>query len=429
MSRKSSTKEIVKEPEFSAFIAIDWADQKHDIAMQAAGKTRKTTRIIEHTPAALNDWVNQLRQKFGSGKIAVCLEQSRGPLINFLINHDLFILYPINPKSLAKFREAFRPSKAKDDPTDTDFLLEMILKHRHKLRPWKPDNAVVRTITILAEKRRNAVDTRKAVSNQLKSALKGYFPQVFDLISEDLYTNLSCQFLLKWLTLQEVQKAKNTTIEKFYHDHHCFRKGLIKRRLELIKQATPLTTDQAILMTSPIEVKMLVHQLQQLTEAIEEYERQLAALYPQHPYANIFSSFPGAGPVCSARLASAFGADTDRYQSCEDIQILSGVAPITVKSGNSCWVAARYFYPRYLRQTFTEYAGQSIKYSMWANAYYTMQLKKGKKHHAIIRALAFKWIRIIFRCWKENRPYDELRYLKGLQKKGAEILKYIATTD
>ena len=423
MSQKISNEAPFKEPEFSAFIAIDWADQKHDIAIQVAGQPQKTTRIIEHTPEALNDWVNQLRQQFGSGKISVCLEQSRGALINFLINHDLFVIYPINPKSLAKFGEAFRPSKAKDDPTDTDFLLEMILKHRHKLKPWNPDDAVVRTITILAEKRRNAVDTREAISNQLNGVLKGYFPQVFDLISADLYTNLSCQFLLKWPTLQAVQKAKKTTIEKFYHDHHCHRKKLINRRLELIKQATALTTDQAILMTSPIEVRMLVHELQQLTDAIDEYDCQLAALYPQHPYAEIFSSFPGAGSVFSARLASAFGADTERYQSCEDMQIYSGVAPITIKSSNSCWVAARYFCPKYLRQTFTEYAGQSIQYSMWAQAYYTMQLKKGKKHHAIIRALAFKWIRIIFSCWKKNEPYNEIRYLKGLQKKKSQAFK------
>ena len=427
MSQKTSNKKRFEEPEFSAFIGIDWADEKHDIPMQLAGQTQKETRTIEHTPVALNDWVNELRQRFGSGKIAVCLEQSKGALINFLINHDLFILYPFNPKSLAKFREAFRPSKAKDDPTDTDFILEIITKHRHKLKPWKPDDALVRTLNILAEKRRNAVDRRKAISNQLKSALKGYFPQVFNLTSEDLYNNLSCQFLLKWPTLQELQKAKNTTIEKFYHQHHCYGKELVTRRIKLIRQAIPLTTDQAILMTSPIEVKMLVHQLQQITYGIDEYDRQLAVLYPQHPYAKIFSSFPGAGPVFSVRLASAFGADQERYQRCNDMQIYSGVAPITIKSGNSCWVAARYFCPKYLRQTFTEHAGQSIKYSVWAKAYYTMQSKKGKKHHAIIRALAFKWIRIIFRCWKENKPYDEIHYLKSLQKKGAEILKYIAT--
>ena len=158
MSGKLSSKDPIKKPEFSAFIAIDWADQNHDIAMQVAGQTEKTTRAIEHTANALTDWVNELRQQFGSGKIAVCLEQSKGALINFLINHDMVVLYPINPKSLAKFREAFRPSKAKDDPTDTDFLLEMILKHRHKLKRWKPDEAIVRTINILAQKRRNAVD-------------------------------------------------------------------------------------------------------------------------------------------------------------------------------------------------------------------------------------------------------------------------------
>ena len=83
MSKKSSKKEIFKEPEFSAFIAIDWADQKHDIAMQVVGEKHKKIRTIEHTPAALHEWVSQLRQQFGSGKIAVCLEQSKGPLINF----------------------------------------------------------------------------------------------------------------------------------------------------------------------------------------------------------------------------------------------------------------------------------------------------------------------------------------------------------
>ena len=427
MSQKTSNKKNVNEPEFCAFIAIDWADEKHDISLQVAGKTEKKTRTIEHTPAALNDWVSELRQQFGCGKIAVCLEQSKGALINFLINYDLFVLYPLNPKSLAKFREAFRPSKAKDDPTDTDFILEIITKHRHKLKPWKPDDALIRTLNILAEKRRNAVDRRKMISNQLKSALKAYFPQVFDLISEDLFNNLSCQFLLKWPTLQELQKAKNVTIEKFYHQHHCYGKELINSRIKRIQKAIPLTTDQAILMTSPIEVKMLVHQLQQITDAIDEYNHQLAKLYPQHPYAKIFRSFPGAGPVGSVRLASAFGIDKQRYQSCSDMQIYSGVAPITIKSGNSCWVSARYFCPKYLRQTFTEHAGQSIKYSVWAKAYYTMQSKKGKKHHAIIRALAYKWIRIIFRCWKENKPYDEIIYIKSLQKKKAEILKYIAT--
>jgi len=214
----------------------------------------------------------------------------------------------------------------------------------------------------------------------------------------------------------------------FYRNQHCYKKELINRRLELIRQATPLTNDSAVLITSPIEVKMLVHQLQQLTCAIEEYDHQLATLYPRHPYANIFSSFPGAGPVGSARLASAFGANTQRFQTCKDMQIYSGVAPITVKSGNSLWVAARYFCPKYLRQTFVEYAGQSLQYSLWAKAYYRMKQKNGKKHHVIIRALAFKWIRIMFRCWKTNTPYDELKYLKALQKKGASFLKYMDAT-
>ena len=427
MSQTTSHQDSLMNQEYSAFIGIDWADQKHDIATKIAGQKRATLKTIEHSPEALSQWVNDLRRRFGSGKIAICLEQSKGALINFLISHDFITLYPINPKTLAKFREAFRPSKAKNDPTDTELILEILLKHLNQLRPWKPDNALVRTISILAEKRRNAVDQRKATSNQLKSLLKGYFPQALDLVSEDLYMELSCQFLLKWPTLQVLQKAKKNSIEKFYRTFHCYKQDVINRRLEIIEKTTALTTDSAILDTSPIELKMLVKVLQQLTSSISEYDKQLATLYPSHPYANIFSSFPGAGPVNSARLASAFGTDKDRYQKPEDIHVYSGVAPITVQSGKSHWVAARYFCPKYLRQTFIEYAGQSIKSSIWAKAFYTMQQKKGKKHHVILRALAFKWIRIMFRCWKNNKAYDELAYLKSLKKRGSEVLKHLAT--
>jgi hypothetical protein len=53
------------------------------------------------------------------------LEQSRGPLIYALLKYDFLILYPINPKTLARFREAFTPSRAKDDPRDAEYLVSV----------------------------------------------------------------------------------------------------------------------------------------------------------------------------------------------------------------------------------------------------------------------------------------------------------------
>ena len=384
-----------------------------------------TRQQIKQSPEALNQWIGYLRNRFRNGPIAVCLEQSKGALINFLICHDLFVLYPINPKTLAKFREAFRPSGAKDDPDDATKLLEIVANHRNQLTPWKPAEEIVRIIDILARNRRDAVDRRKQVINQLRSVLKAYFPQAIDLVSEDICSPLTWDFLMKWPTLQKLQKVKDATLRKFYHDHHCYKKKVVETRLQLIRQTQPLTSDEAILKTSPIEVKLLCQLLKQYTQSIAEYEQQLKELYPQHPDAEIFRSFLGAGTVHSARLASAFGADRERYKSPESLQKYSAVAPITISSGKSKVALARYKCPKHLRQSFIECAGQSLQYSLWTAAYYRMQIEKGKTHNVILRALAFKWIRIMFRCWQDKIPYNELNYLQSLTRKGSKILNYM----
>jgi hypothetical protein len=71
-----------------------------------------------------------------------------------------------------------------------------------------------------------------------------------------------------------------------------------------------------------------------------------------------------------------------------------------------------------------EWAGLSVRYSFWAKAYYRQQEAKGKPHNTIIRSLAFKWIRILFRCWKTYTLYDESTYLTALKSKGSPLLKF-----
>src|SRR5439155_10112374 len=104
---------------------------------------------LNHTPEALAAWANGLRTRFGDGKIAVCLEQARGPLLYALLQYEHLVLYPINPKSLARFREALHPSHAKDDPVDADLALDMVHKHRDRLRPWQPDTVEPRQLGLL----------------------------------------------------------------------------------------------------------------------------------------------------------------------------------------------------------------------------------------------------------------------------------------
>ena len=144
-----------------------------------------------------------------------------------------------------------------------------------------------------------------------------------------------------------------------------------------------------------------------------------------HPDAFIFTSLPGAGPTFAPRLLAAIGSDRERYESVEAMQQYLGIAPVTERSGKSTWVHWRYACSTFLRQSIVEWAGMSMRYSYWAAAYYRQQREKGKKHHVAVRALAFKWLRILYRCWKERKPYDEAKYLFALKQRKAPLLQYM----
>ncbi len=415
--------------EFAAFVGLDWADQKHDVVLRGADETRGQHRQLEHTPEAIDAWAAELRQRFAGRPIAVCFEQTRGPIAYALLKYDFFVLFPLPPAQLASYRKSLRSSGAKDDPTDAALLLDFLLRHRDQIRVWRPDAPLTRQLRLLAEWRRGAVDHRTRLTNQLTAALKLYFPQALALVGQDLHMELTCAFLLKWPTLAAVQKAAPQTLRKFYYAHQCRSEKRIQARLEVAASAVPLTTDEALIAAAVLQVRCLVEQIRPLQKAIVRYDAQIARLMDQHPDAALFRALPGAGAVLAPRLLVAFGDDRDRYESASQLQAYVGVAPVTQRSGKRCTVRRRWACPKFLLQTFHEYAQWSRPHCTWAAAFYRQQRAAGKGHNAALRALAFKWIRILLPCWKNNTPYDEARYLEALRRRNAPLLAYLNTSE
>ena len=118
----------VSNKSFSAFIGIDWADAKHDVCVQAAGDERRVFSRMPHKVEAIDDWAQSLYRRFG-GQMAVALELSKGPLVYALQKYDFFVIFPVNPSTLASYRETFTPSGAKDDPSDAEYVLDLIIRH------------------------------------------------------------------------------------------------------------------------------------------------------------------------------------------------------------------------------------------------------------------------------------------------------------
>lgn len=410
---------------FAAFVGVDWADQKHDVSVSSGDGGKPIHQVIVHTPEALNEWMHSLRQQYPDGQIALCLEQSRGALIFHLLEYDFLTLFPVNPKNLARFREAFTGSGAKGDPSDADYLRELVAVHHDRLRSWKPDDEHTRTISFLSQGRRKVVGERTRLTNRLRSTLKMYFPQAIGLSGGTLYKTMALDFLRKWPQLRDVQRAKDKTIQLFYSTHNSRSAVRIKKRLELIRATIPLTSDQAVIKSCLIIVEMLIGQLHQLNSTIDKFDVALKELYNNHEDKSIFDSFPGSGEALGPRLLCAWGTDRERYDSADSMQQYSGIAPVTKASGKSKVVIRRLACPKFLLQTFHEFANSSRRSSIWAQAYYEMLRKRGKSHHTAIRSLAFKWIRIMYCCWQNRIPYDEVKYIQALKRTSSPLLKFV----
>jgi transposase len=413
--------------EFAAFVGVDWADAKHDICLQAVTGEEREFAVLAHRPAAIDAWASSLQQRFQGRPIAVCLELAKGPLVYALQKHDFLVLFPVHPATLAKYRQTFTPSRAKADPTDAELALELLLRYRAKLKPLTPQSGPMRMLLRLVEQRRRLVGDQNRISNRLADALKQYFPDVLAWFP-DKDTLLFCDFLTRWQTLRQLQRARRTTLLSFFHDHHVRSQARIDERLHAIKSATPLTDDLAVIRPNQFLVLALVEQLRVTLKAIDSFDAEIATVSQTLPDYALFHALPGAGATLAPRLLVAFGEQRERYGSAAEVQRYAGIAPVTESSGKKHWVHWRLQCPSFLRQTFVEWAGATIPRSFWAAAYYRQQRGKGCSHQTAVRALAFKWIRILYRCWQTRTPYDESTYLNALKRRGSPLLTSIAAT-
>ncbi len=412
---------------YAATIGIDWSNAKHDICLRVQGRDQLEYSQIPHTVEAVNEWARELRSRFGGQSVAVALELAKGPLVYLLEQHPQLVIFPINPATLAKYRQTFTPSHAKDDPTDAFLALDLLTRHHEHLSPLRPERPAMRALKQLINTRIMLRGDITRVTNRLTSASKNYYPQVLDWFA-DKDTRLFCDFLLRWPTSAQAKKARRSTLERFLRAHNVRRANVIKNRIDAINSLTVMSTDPGVVEPNTLLVQILAEQLTVLLDSRARCEGKISSLCEQCPDHHLFASFPGAGPIYSARLTSAFGEQRERLPSATHAQRHFGIAPVIERSGNKSWTHWRYRCDAKLRQTLVEWAALSIPHSFWANAYYQQQRHKGSTHQAALRALAFKWTRILYRCWHDGVEYDESTYLAALKQRGSPLLKYIANS-
>lgn len=407
--------------DYAAHVALDWGDKTHAFALQIAGAEGIETGTIEATPEALLDWLDKLHGRCHAKPVALAVEAGRNALLRVLVAHTWLTVYPVHSATSGRFRQAFIPSGAKDDIPDALVILKLLRHHRDELSALVLDSAKLRELAALVADRRGAVDARTRLVNQLSVLLKHYYPQALTLAGEDLAAPLAIAFLRRFPELAAAQKAGANRLRAFYTKHNVRSEQRIDERLALLGRARALSEERAVIEPSLLALARLLDLLEVEARHIAAYDKRIASVFAVHPNAEVFAALPGAGPALAPRLLVAFGDVTARYPNAQAMQKYAGLAPVREKSQKRVWVHWRWAAPKFLRQTFVEWAGQTVPRCAWAHAFYQRQKAAGKGHHAILRALAFKWIRILWRCWKDNVPYDETRYQASLAKRGSPL--------
>jgi transposase len=406
------------------YVGVDWGEAKHVYSVRTAdGRQRRGT--FGATAEAVHEWVRTMRAEHPEATIVVAVEQSRGALTYALRPYDFIELVPVNPRAAKAYRDALYLSGAKDDPIDAELLREFVMAHRDRLRSWRADDAHTRKLGLLVEGRRKLVDQRTSATQALTATLKQYFPQVLAWFG-DPASRLARAFIRQWPTLQSVGSARAPQLIRVIKAHSRKKDDAIDQLLAAIRSAVPLTNDEAIIEPMSRLALAYVGVLDALEPSIRDHDERIAQLTAMHADAAIFSSFPGAGAVMTPRLIAAFGTDRNRWESAADVQRYSGIAPVIERSGNRTSTHARIHFPKFMRQTFHEFAQASMPHSAWAQAFYMLQRDRGAGHHQAIRALAFRWIRILYHCWSNRVVYDEQVHTASLRRHGSPCLAHIA---
>ncbi|WP_152187020.1 IS110 family transposase [Segeticoccus rhizosphaerae] len=389
-----------------AFAGIDWGGEHHQLCVVDHAGKRLTQLRVTHDVAGLSRLRHEL-VRFGD-PMPIAIERAEGLLVEHLQAHG-HVLFPVSPRIAARARERYKVASVKDDRFDA-FVLADTLRHEHQhWRPLSAPSPLLAEIKALTRDRDRLLETQQAVESQLRMILEAYHPAPARLFSS-VDRQITLSFVLDYPTPAVAGRIKTTRMAGFLARHHYTGRVPAQVLAERMR-ANLLTGSPGTVAGKSFSAQSFTRLLQLLNGQLAEYDDAIAAAVAEHPDAHIFASFPGVGPVTTAVLLAEIGEDRERYPRPEVLLAEAGLAPVTRASGRSRSVRFRYAANTRLRESAMWWAYNSLKGSPWAAAAFReARDQRGQRHHRALRGLSARWMRILWRCWTDNEPYDPAKH-------------------
>jgi transposase len=399
-------------------VGIDSSDQHHDIFAEAPGFPQPLRLRISNDLTGFQRLRDRLGEIFGTLPYRFALENPSLLIARFLL-HAGYSVYAVNPRSVAKMREALASSGKKSDPLDAECLCLLLRRRAEDLASVSAGSPSSALLAGLVRQRVDLVEEKNRLLNQLTAVLKAFYPRALQLFKNRLDQPLTLAFLEQFSSPSALAAATEEQWRNLFVGRRYPQPGRITTLWKQVQepQVPVSAVDEAL---GERQVRRLVRSLQVLLEELEALQDEILERFDALPEARIFRSLPGAADVLAPALCSLFGDDRERWREWKDVARISGTVPVTKSSGNFRAVSMRHHCDHRARRTLHLFAASSVRACEWARQFFVEQRQKGKTYGAALRNLATKWLRIIFRLWQASDTYEEDRYLQRRAARQAE---------
>jgi transposase len=390
------------------FVGIDWASAIHAVCVQDAAGRRVAAFTVEHTAAGLTGLLRRLARLGDPDSMPVGIERPDGRLVDALLEAGHPVV-PVKPNAIKTWRDGEVLSGAKSDAGDAEVIAEYLRLRHHRLQlatPYTPQTKALRTVT---RTRGDLIDMRVATTNQLTALLNSHWPGAVAIFA-DIESPIALEFLTRYPTARHAQQLSAKRLAAFCVKHGYSGRRTGQQLLTRLRGAPTGTTDEVVCEAVRDAVTAFVTVLRAVVAALKDLSRSVVATLDEHPDSEIFTSLPRSGQINAAQILAEWGDCRQAYDSPDAIAALAGATPVTKESGKHRSVHFRWACNKRFRVAVTTFADNSRHDSEWANKVYTDACARGLDHPHAIRVLARAWIRVIWRCWIDQTPYDPSRH-------------------
>lgn len=386
------------------YVGLDWAAIVHAVCvMSAAGKVLAQF-TIEHTADGIASLIHRLA-KYGNPEVVqIGIERPNGRLVDLLLEAGHPVI-PVSPNAIKTWREGEVISGAKSDAGDALVIAEYLRLRHHRLHPVQPYSAPTKALRTVVRTRDDIVDMRVRATNQLDALLDAYWPGA-KAIFADTESPISLAFLRRYPTASAARHLGEKRLAAFLTKHGYSGRRPASQLLARLRSAPDGTSDRVLTEAIHDAVLALVTVLEALNTAGKNLDRSVVAHLGEHPDAAVFTSLPRSGQINAAQVLAEWGDSRAAYDGPDSVAALAGVTPVTKASGKQHAVHFRWACNKRFRQAITIFADNSRHQSPWAAEVYARARARGHDHPHAVRILARAWIRVIYRCWHDQRPYD-----------------------